>query len=157
RLVLPAGKKQEAPYLQGWAVVENPSDEDWNQVRMALVSGRPISFKMDLYTPLYVPPPTVVPQLFASLNPVAYSGSLEGKERNLADLGRPVEKTKGAGPNGTEAPPPPSKPRQPAGFGLAMPKPDKGYADQLHRELGERLNLGRSVSSAAIASRLGDY
>src|SRR5262245_20557716 len=28
RLVLPA-KKAEAPYLQGWAVVENPSDEDW--------------------------------------------------------------------------------------------------------------------------------
>src|SRR5262249_53699974 len=30
-------------YLQGWAVVENPSDEDWNNVSMALVSGRPIS------------------------------------------------------------------------------------------------------------------
>src|SRR5262249_7817106 len=72
----PAGKKQEAPYLQGGGGVETPSDEDWNQVRRALVSGRPISFKMALYTPLYVPRPTVVPELFASLNPVAYSGSL---------------------------------------------------------------------------------
>src|SRR5262249_42098966 len=86
RLVLPSGKKQEAPYLQGWAVVENPSDEDWNSVRMALVSGRPISFKMDLYTPLFVPRPTVVPELFASLNPVAYSGSMEDDQRRLADL-----------------------------------------------------------------------
>jgi hypothetical protein len=76
RLVLPS-KKQESPYLQGWAVVENPSDEDWKDVRMALVSGRPISFRMDLYTPLYVPRPTVVPELFASLRPVAYSGSLQ--------------------------------------------------------------------------------
>ena len=40
RLVL---DKKEKPFLQGWAVVENPTDEDWNDVEMALVSGRPIS------------------------------------------------------------------------------------------------------------------
>src|SRR5205823_13496647 len=56
RLVL---DKKEKPYLQGWAVVENPTDEDWKDVRMSLVSGRPISFQMDLYQPLYVPRPTV--------------------------------------------------------------------------------------------------
>jgi hypothetical protein len=44
---------------------------------MALVSGRPISFRMDLYMPLYVPRPLVVPELFASLSPVAYGGNLE--------------------------------------------------------------------------------
>src|SRR5262249_2075265 len=66
------------PYLQGWAVVENPTDEDWHDVTMALVSGRPISFKMDLYNPLYVPRPTVEPELFASLRPVAYSGAMKG-------------------------------------------------------------------------------
>ena len=79
RLVLDKEKKV-APYLQGWAVVENPTDEDWKDVRMALVSGRPISFQMDLYTPLYVPRPVVEPELFASLRPVAYSGGL-GKAR----------------------------------------------------------------------------
>lgn len=71
RLVL--GDK-EKPYLQGWAMVENPTDEDWSAVKMALVSGRPISFKMDLYNPLYVPRPTVEPELFASLRPPTYSG-----------------------------------------------------------------------------------
>src|SRR5205085_2522167 len=44
RLVL---DKKEKPYLQGWAIVENPTDEDWKDVRMALVSGRPISFQMN--------------------------------------------------------------------------------------------------------------
>src|SRR5215471_7560243 len=66
------------PYLQGWAVVENPSDEDWNNVHMALVSGRPISFQMDLYQPLYVPRPVVEPELFASLRPPTYSGDIHG-------------------------------------------------------------------------------
>ncbi len=43
------------PYLQGWALVENTTDEDWNGVRLGLVSGRPISFIQDLYQPLYLP------------------------------------------------------------------------------------------------------
>jgi hypothetical protein len=78
RLVL--GKEEaEKPYLQGWAVVENPSDEDWRDVRMALVSGRPISFRMDLYQPLYVPRPLVVPELFASLSSVAYGGKMDAE------------------------------------------------------------------------------
>src|SRR5262249_43924359 len=64
-------------YLQGWAVVENPSDEDWNNVRMSLVSGRPISFQMDLYQPLYVPRPTVEPELFASLRPPTYTEAMD--------------------------------------------------------------------------------
>ncbi len=62
--------------LQGWAMVENTSDEDWVNVRMVLVSGRPISFQMDLYPPLYVPRPIVEPERFASLRPPAYSGPL---------------------------------------------------------------------------------
>jgi hypothetical protein len=62
--------------LQGWAVVENTSDDDWKDVRMSLVSGRPISFQMNLYTPLFVPRPNVEPELFASLRPPAFNGAL---------------------------------------------------------------------------------
>jgi hypothetical protein len=75
RLVLGQGK-EDKPYQQGWVVVESPSDEDWREVKTALVSGRSVSFRMDLYQPLYVPRPLVVPELFASLSPVAYSGAL---------------------------------------------------------------------------------
>ncbi|QJW92789.1 DUF4139 domain-containing protein [Frigoriglobus tundricola] len=71
RLVL---DEQAKPYLQGWALVENPTDEDWGGVKLALVSGRPMSFRMDLYNPLYVERPVVEPELFASLRPVTYRG-----------------------------------------------------------------------------------
>ena len=74
RIVVP--KAPGTPFLQGWAVVENTTDEDWRDVRMALVSGRPISFQMDLYQPLFVTRPIVEPELFASLRPVAYSGGM---------------------------------------------------------------------------------
>ena len=65
------------PFLQGWAIVENTSDEDWSDVKLALVSGRPISFVMDLYQPLFVTRPTVVPELFSSLRPQVYEESME--------------------------------------------------------------------------------
>jgi hypothetical protein len=73
RLVLEDRKKA---FLQGWAVVENTSDDDWKDVSMALVSGRPISFKMDLYQPLFIPRQTVEPELFASLRPPTFSGAM---------------------------------------------------------------------------------
>jgi len=78
RLVL--DKKTGKPYLQGWAIVENTQDEDWNNVRMALVSGRPISFQMDLYEALTVTRPVVEPELFASLRPPTYSGALQRRQ-----------------------------------------------------------------------------
>ena len=37
--------------LQGWAVVDNTSGEDWSKVSMSLTSGEPIAFRYDLHTP----------------------------------------------------------------------------------------------------------
>jgi hypothetical protein len=76
RLSLDEMGKTHKAHLQGWAIIENTTDEDWSNVQMGLVSGRPISFQMDLYEPLYVPRPLVEPELFASLRPISYSGNL---------------------------------------------------------------------------------
>jgi hypothetical protein len=75
--------KEDKMTLQGWAIVENTTDEDWKDVRMALVSSRPISFQMDLYPPLFVPRPVVEPEKFASLRPPMYEGPLAGCQGNL--------------------------------------------------------------------------
>jgi hypothetical protein len=80
RLVL----DDEGALLQGWAVVENTTDEDWNDVDLALVSGRPISFVMNLYQPLYIPRPMVEPELFASLRPQRYGQDMGAKEQEFA-------------------------------------------------------------------------
>ena len=37
------------PTLEGWAIVDNTSGEDWNNVRLAVVSGKPVSFITQLY------------------------------------------------------------------------------------------------------------
>ena len=58
RLVLPAEGRTDGA-LQGWALVENPTESDWTGVDLTLVSGRPVSFQTDLYTPRYVTRPFV--------------------------------------------------------------------------------------------------
>jgi hypothetical protein len=50
RVVLPEAGKGEA-LLQGWAVVDNTTGEDWSNVKLALTSGAPIAFRYDLHTP----------------------------------------------------------------------------------------------------------
>jgi hypothetical protein len=84
RLVLDKGGKAN---LQGWAIVENTTDEDWKDVRLALVSSRPISFQMDLYQPLFVPRPVVEPERFASLRPPEYQGPLTNSMVQLGGAG----------------------------------------------------------------------
>lgn len=67
----------EKPYLQGWAIIENTSEEDWTDVRLSLISGRPVSFIQDLYQPLYVPRPVVAPQVTGSPMPQTYGEAIE--------------------------------------------------------------------------------
>lgn len=80
RLVL---NEDGPPHLQAWAIVENTTEADWNGVSLTLVSGRPISFVMNLYDPLYVPRPVVEPELFASLRPQTYEQGLAAAEERL--------------------------------------------------------------------------
>jgi hypothetical protein len=74
RLSLGDGKEH---LLQGWAVVENTTDADWKNVALTLVSGRPITFSMDLYTPLYVARPEATLELYESLRPQTYGMAMD--------------------------------------------------------------------------------
>jgi hypothetical protein len=68
---------EDESFLQGWAIVENTTDEDWEGVRLSLVSGRPISFTQDLYEPVYVPRPEVPVSVPIAAQPKRYEGALE--------------------------------------------------------------------------------
>jgi hypothetical protein len=51
RLIFP---DKGEPTLEGWGIVDNTTGEDWTNVRLALVSGKPISFLFPLYEPRMV-------------------------------------------------------------------------------------------------------
>jgi hypothetical protein len=53
------GEEGKPPLIQGWAVVDNTQDEDWENVSLSLIAGLPVSFVHDLYTPRYIKRPVV--------------------------------------------------------------------------------------------------
>ncbi|MFL5340886.1 MAG: DUF4139 domain-containing protein [Gemmataceae bacterium] len=162
RLVL---DKDGKPFLQGWAVVDNPTDDDWTGVGMALISGRPISFQMDLYQPLYVPRPLIEMELFQSLRPVAYGGAVGTPRGELAARDAGLQGSAGRGGARRAAPagaPMAGKPGAAAegkslGFGLQDAEQRREFAENIDKSLRARMNLAQGVQSAATASQLGDF
>ncbi len=54
--------QDDGALLQGWAVVDNVSGEDWYDVALSLTAGTPLAFAYDLYTPHYVRRPDLSPR-----------------------------------------------------------------------------------------------
>ncbi|MDQ3687043.1 MAG: carboxypeptidase regulatory-like domain-containing protein [Acidobacteriota bacterium] len=69
RVVLDADGK---PFFQGWAIVDNVSDEDWNDVRLSLISGSPVSFIQHIQKPFYRYRPVVPVPENLKLSPQVY-------------------------------------------------------------------------------------
>jgi hypothetical protein len=84
---------QGDPTLEGWAIVDNTSGEDWSNVRLAVVSGKPVSFITQLYEPRYVQRPFAELAENRAANPLVYQGAFERDER----------------PKAQPAPPPPAR------------------------------------------------
>ncbi|MBM4344727.1 MAG: hypothetical protein FJ100_15280 [Deltaproteobacteria bacterium] len=56
-------EKDKGVLLQGWAIVDNTSGEDWADVKLTLVAGSPLSFRYNLHTPHMVERPDLSPRL----------------------------------------------------------------------------------------------
>jgi len=70
---------QEAdPMLEGWAIIDNTTGEDWSNVRLSLVSGRPISFISQLYEPRYITRPMAELPGDRAQRPVILGGAIGG-------------------------------------------------------------------------------
>ncbi|QEW07196.1 hypothetical protein [Nitrincola iocasae] len=63
----------KAASLQTWALVENASDQDWQNISLALISGRPLSFIEDLYQSRFIDRPVYESVAFEGIAPQAYA------------------------------------------------------------------------------------
>lgn len=66
---------QGKPFFQGWAIVDNVSDEDWNNISLSLVSGSPVSFIQPIQKPFYRYRPVVGMPEDLKLTPQTYEAS----------------------------------------------------------------------------------
>ncbi|HEX5272345.1 MAG TPA: hypothetical protein VFW33_17730 [Gemmataceae bacterium] len=95
-----------APMIQGWAVVDNTQDEDWENVQLSLIAGLPVSFVHDLYTPRYIRRPVVqVKETTGVLPPEVEEGMrTESVDSMLAEF---TDTALGAAAPAAMPPPPP--------------------------------------------------
>ncbi|MCK4871399.1 MAG: hypothetical protein KAS72_01625 [Phycisphaerales bacterium] len=83
RLVLDDG---DDAHMQGWAIIENTTDEDWTDVDLSLVSGQPVSFVMELYEPVFMHRPRVELDLIALLEAPVYDAEMRGESNSFGQL-----------------------------------------------------------------------
>ncbi len=126
------------PTLEGWAIVDNTTGEDWTNVALALVSGRPISFVSRLYEPRYIQRPVAELPGERAQAPVIYSGAIE-MEEDLQE-NRPVA----------------AKSAVLANRRLRADMPASAPMEQDAFAMGGRLNALSSVASTAAARELGE-
>lgn len=141
RLVLPEGEgKDKKGLLQGWAVVENMTASDWNNVDMTLVSGNPVTFRQSLYESYYVQRPEIPVQVFGRVMPRTDSGAVStASDMERRDYGNVV---------GGAPPAPASAPMMKAGSHLTQ------YEDplaQFRQAANRRANVNMAAESVAMA------
>jgi len=75
---------QGKPFFQGWAIVDNVSDEDWNNVELSMVSGSPVSFIQQIQKPFYRYRPVVGMQEDLKLSPQTYEDNEGGAASSIS-------------------------------------------------------------------------
>jgi hypothetical protein len=128
RLTLPQGEGERGD-LQGWAVLENLSGEDWTGVDLTVVSGNPVTFRQNLYAAAFVDRPLVPVEVMGRVLPPPDERAMdyEKREAPMTEAARPVPlampapmaaqapRAKGAAPapESIELPSPPPAPAKP--------------------------------------------
>jgi hypothetical protein len=146
----------DKPFLQGWAIVDNPTDQDWTNVRLSLVSGRPVSFIQDLYSPLYLDRPVIPLAIAGTAAPRSFDSGFAGAPEAEA-MAESAPSAKMAAP--APAPPPSMSRAAPrnagpgpgASFDLAASRADTAQAraagDQFEFSVRKPVSLERRRSA----------
>ncbi|MFW6023187.1 MAG: DUF4139 domain-containing protein [Myxococcota bacterium] len=148
---------EEGALLQAWAVVQNTSGEDWDDVLLSLTTGAPIAFRSDLGTPVTPRRPLVTDRGEVVHSVPGSETSLrqrEGEEGAEADDAGDGAAT-GAAAAPREAPARRSRMKERA----ARPDGDQAAESMAMREEGPSIGAGemqRSLVTAAAASTLSD-
>ncbi len=87
RLVLPdEAKAKDQPMIQGWAIIENTTDDDWSNIQLALVASQPVSFEMNLSQSLHITRPRRDVPTVAGAAPRIYQDGDAFAEKNRLRL-----------------------------------------------------------------------
>jgi len=68
---------EEKCLLSGWSLIENTTNQDWEDVELSLVAGMPVSFKYEFYRPIFIQRPVIRPPKVLSVKPTEIEEGIE--------------------------------------------------------------------------------
>ncbi len=140
------------PFFQGWAIVDNVSEEDWSNVQLSLISGSPVSFIQNLQKPLYRYRPIIPIPEDLNLRPQIYDPENETGVGYGSGSGRGDGSGYGSGAGSGSPPPPAPKPLFEGANNNFMVS--SGFAGSSVSDAIVRENSG--VETAASGSDIGE-
>ncbi|MFX0024572.1 MAG: hypothetical protein ACFE9S_19815, partial [Candidatus Hermodarchaeota archaeon] len=63
--------------LSGWSLIENTTNQDWEDIELSLVAGMPVSFVYEFYRPIFIQRPVIQPPKVLSAKPTEIEEGLE--------------------------------------------------------------------------------
>ncbi|GAG43544.1 unnamed protein product, partial [marine sediment metagenome] len=70
RLIMSREQAQEEKcLLSGWSLIENTTNQDWENVELSLVAGMPVSFRYEFYRPIFIQRPVIRPPKVLTVRP----------------------------------------------------------------------------------------
>ncbi len=63
--------------LSGWSLIENTTNQDWDDIELSLVAGMPVSFIYEFYRPIFIQRPIIQPPKVLSARPTEIEEGLE--------------------------------------------------------------------------------
>jgi hypothetical protein len=116
--------------LQGWAILENVTGNDWVDVDLTVVSGNPVTFRQALYATYYVDRPEIPVEVLGRILPKPDEGAVDARGEGYAEV----------------APPPP--PPAPA----AAPRPESVTANGARKRADGRTSTPDADAGKPIAA-----
>ena len=78
RLIMSKQQAQEQIcLLSGWSLIENTTNQDWENIELSLVAGLPVSFVYSFYRPIFIQRPVIHPPKVLSARPTDIEEGLE--------------------------------------------------------------------------------
>ncbi len=140
-----AASKSQA-LLQGWALIENMSGKDWNDIELTLVSGNPVTFRQAIYTAYYVDRPEVPVEVLGRILPRPDVGAV-ARTRRQAELKKELRRA--APGSRARAKAAAREPRGLAGAMADVSEALEGPADEAEVSRSLRASLAAQAKEAA--------
>ena len=142
--------------LSGWSLIENTTNQDWENIELSLVAGMPVSFKYEFYRPIFIERPVIRPPKVLSAKPTEIEEGMEKEEFReyaMADMA-PAKSMKRRGISIAPGAPPATGAVGGAGYGRSTLSDDtlldkiKAQTQTQTKDLGElfEYNITKSVS-----------